>query len=54
MSVDVLNGMGSGEIFTLRLADGRSLEVFFSRGDPLSGTWTMANSSPDGFAPADR
>lgn len=51
MFVEVLNAMGSGEVFTLRLADHRSLQVSFTRGDVLSGIWRTVNSSPEGFTP---
>ena len=52
MSVEVLNAMGSGQVFTLRLADNRSLQVSFTRGDALSGVYRAVNSSPEGFTPA--
>lgn len=52
MSVQVLNAMQSGQVFTLCLADNRSLQVSFTRGDALSGTYRTVNSSPDGFKPA--
>jgi hypothetical protein len=52
MSVQVLNAMQSGQVFTLRLADNRSLQVSFTRGDALSGTYRAVNSSPEGFKPA--
>lgn len=51
MSVEVLNAMGSGEVFTLCLADNRSLQVSFTRVDALSGVWRAVNSSPEGFTP---
>ncbi len=52
MRVEVLNALGSGEVFTLRLADNRSLQVTFPRGDAFNGVWQVANSSLNGFAPA--
>ncbi len=41
MSVDVLNSLGSGGLFTLQLDSGRQLEVFFNQVDPLAGTWRV-------------
>jgi hypothetical protein len=51
MSVDVLNSMISGQVFTLRLADNRSLQVFFNRGDAFTGIYRVVNSG-NGFTPA--
>jgi hypothetical protein len=52
MSAEVLNTLGSGQVFTLLLSDGRSLQVSSTGGDPLSGIWHIVNSSPEGFTPA--
>jgi len=44
MSVEVLNAMNSGQVFTLRLADNRSLQIFFNRGDAFTGVYHAVNS----------
>jgi hypothetical protein len=51
LSVDVLNSMGSGQVFTLLLADKRSLQVSFPRGDSLNGVYQVVNSG-EGFRSA--
>ena len=51
MSVEVLNSMMSGQVFTLRLADNRSLQVFFNKGDAFTGVYRVVNSG-NGFAAA--
>lgn len=35
----VLNALGSGDVFTLKLEDGTSLDAWYQQIDPLSGVW---------------
>jgi hypothetical protein len=51
MSVEVLNAMNSGQVFTLRLEDNRSLQISFTRGDAFTGVYRAVNSG-NGFTPA--
>ncbi len=49
MQVQVLRSMSSGELLTLHLSDGRRLNVYATKGDPLSGTYRVVPGSPAGF-----
>ena len=49
MQAHVLQGMNSGELLTLHLSDGRRLDVYAPKGDPLSGTYLVVPGSPSGF-----
>ncbi len=49
MQAQVLSRIGSGELLTLYLADGRRLDVYATKGDAPSGAFHIVPGSPAGF-----
>jgi hypothetical protein len=49
MQAQVLSRVGSGELLTLYLADGRRLDVYATKGDAFSGAFRIVPGSPAGF-----
>lgn len=45
----ILNNMSSGESFTLYLSDNRRLELFASKGDPVSGKYQVSPFGSQGL-----
>jgi hypothetical protein len=44
VSTDVLNTLGSGREFTLKLADNREIIIFLNRSDPIAGLWRIVGT----------
>ena len=49
MQAQVLHRVGSGELLTLYLADGRRLDVYATKGEAFSDAYRIVPGSPAGF-----
>lgn len=49
MQAQVLRRVGSGELLTLYLADGRHLDVYATKSDAISDTFRIRPGGPAGF-----
>lgn len=49
MQTQVLRRVGSGEVLTLHLADGRQVDVIAAKGNPLSDAYQIVGQNPANF-----